>query len=87
MGLPQRPHRRCFPSYEAIAAKAECGRGTVYEAIKVLELAGVLSWQNRITRAVVRQRDLFGRWAHRWTVIRTCNAYVFSDPAATRWDS
>ena len=53
---------RCFPSYEAIAAKAECCRDTVYEAIKVLEWAGVLTWQNRITRAVVRQRDLFGRW-------------------------
>jgi hypothetical protein len=31
---------RCFPSYEAIAAKAECCRATVYEAIKVLEWAG-----------------------------------------------
>ena len=34
----------CFPSYEAIAAKAECCRDTVYEAIKALELAGILSW-------------------------------------------
>ena len=73
---------RCFPSYEAIAAKAECCRDTVYEAIKVLEFAGVLTWQNRITRAVVRQRDLFGRWTHRQTVIRTSNAYVFTDPIA-----
>ena len=70
----------CFPSYEAIADKAECCRDTVYEAIKVLERAGVLTWQNRITRAVVRQRDLFGRWTHRRTVIRTSNAYVFRDP-------
>ena len=70
----------CFPSYEAIAAKAECCRDTVYEALKVLEWAGVLTWQNRITRAVVRQRDLFGRWSNRWTVIRTSNAYVFRDP-------
>ena len=46
----------------------------------MLEWAGVLTWQNRITRAVVRQRDLFGRWTHRWTVIRTSNAYVFRDP-------
>ena len=52
------------------------------EALKVLEWAGVLSWQNRITRAVVRQRDLFGRWSQRWTVIRTSNAYVFRDPKA-----
>ena len=70
----------CFPSYEAIAAKAECCRDTVCEALKALEWAGVLSWQNRITRAWVRQRDLFGHWSHRWTVIRTSNAYVFGDP-------
>ena len=50
------------------------------EALKALEWAGVLTWQNRITRAVVRQRDLFGRWSNRWTVIRTYNAYVFRDP-------
>ena len=70
----------CFPSYEAIAAKAGCCRSTVAEALKALEWAGVLTWQNRITRAVVRQRDLFGRWSNRWTVIRTSNAYVFRDP-------
>jgi hypothetical protein len=46
----------------------------------MLEFAKVLSWQHRITRAVVRQRDLFGRWSSRWTVIRTSNAYVFRDP-------
>ena len=40
----------------------------------------MLTWQNRITRVLVRQRDLFGRWANRWTVIRTSNAYVFRDP-------
>jgi hypothetical protein len=72
----------CFPSYEAIAAKAECHRDTVCEALKALEWAGVLTWQNRITRALVRQRDLFGRWSNRWTVIRTSNAYVFRDPMA-----
>ena len=70
----------CFPSYEAIAAKAECARSTVAEALKVLELAGVLTWQHRITRILVRERDLFGQWASRWRVIRTTNAYVFSDP-------
>jgi hypothetical protein len=70
----------CFPSYERIAEKAECARSTVAEALKVLEWAGVLTWQNRITRAVVRQRDLWGRWSNRWTVIRTSNAYVFRDP-------
>jgi Helix-turn-helix domain len=70
----------CFPSYEAIAAKAECSRDTVYEALKVLEWAGVLTWQHRIARIQVRERDLFGRWASRWRVIRTSNAYVFDDP-------
>ena len=29
----------CFPSYESIAAKAECARSTVAEALKVLEWA------------------------------------------------
>jgi hypothetical protein len=70
----------CFPSYEAIAAKAECCRDTVCEALKALEWAGVLTWQNRITRILVRERDLFGQWVSRWQVIRTSNAYVFRDP-------
>ena len=70
----------CFPSYVAIATKAECVRSTVAEALKALEWAGVLTWQNRITRIHVRERDLFGRWASHWRVIRTSNAYVFRDP-------
>jgi hypothetical protein len=52
----------------------------VAEALKALEFAGVLTWQNRITRALVRQRDLFGQWSNRWTVVCTSNAYVFHDP-------
>ena len=70
----------CFPSYAAIAEKAECGRSTVYEALKVLELARVLSWQHRLTRIRETCTDLFGRHGWRWRVIRTSNAYVFSDP-------
>jgi hypothetical protein len=70
----------CFPSYEAIAAKAECCRDTVYEAIRALELAGVLTWVNRIVRERVRERDLFGQWSTRWRVLRTSNAYAFRDP-------
>ena len=70
----------CFPSYEAIADRADCARSTVAEALKVLEVAGVLSWQHRIARIRVRERDLFGQWASRWRVIRTSNAYVFRDP-------
>jgi hypothetical protein len=37
-------------------------------ALKVLEWAGVLTWQHRIARIQVRERDLFGRWASRWRV-------------------
>ena len=72
----------CFPSYEAIAAKAECARITVAEALKALEWAGVLTWQHRITRIRERCRDLFGHEGWRWRVIRTSNAYVFRDPQA-----
>jgi len=72
----------CFPSYKRIAEKAGCARSTVAEAIKALEFAGVLTWQNRITRIRERCRDLFGREGWRWRVIRTSNAYVFLDPAS-----
>jgi hypothetical protein len=48
--------------------------------MKALEWAGVLTWQNRITRIQVRERDLFGHWASRWRVIRTSNAYVQQRP-------
>jgi hypothetical protein len=71
---------RCFPSYESIAARARCNRDTVYEAIKALEFANILSWVNRITRIRTRERDLFGQWASRWRIIRTSNAYLFRDP-------
>jgi hypothetical protein len=72
----------CFPSYERIADKAGCARSTVAEAIKALEFAGVLTWQNRIVRVRERCRDLWGREGWRWRVIRTSNAYVFRDPAS-----
>jgi len=71
---------RCFPSYESIAARAKCNRDTVYEAIKALEFANVLSWVNRITRIRTRELDLFGQLATRWRIIRTSNAYLFRDP-------
>jgi hypothetical protein len=73
---------RCFPSYAAIAARAECARSTVAEALRVLEWAGVLSWQHRIARVRERCTDLFGRTGWRWRVIRTSNAYAFRDPGA-----
>jgi hypothetical protein len=72
----------CFPSYETIAAKAGCARSTVAEAIKALEFAGVLTWQNRITRIRERCRNLFGHEGWRWRVIPTSNAYVLIDPAS-----
>ena len=74
----------CFPSYERIAEKAGCCRRTVAEALKVLEWAGVLSWQHRITRIRERCTDLFGRQGWRWRVIRTSNAYQFINPQAER---
>jgi hypothetical protein len=70
----------CFPSYEAIAEAAECARSTVAEALRALEWAGILTWQHRLTRIQVRERDLFGQLATRWQVIRTSNAYAFRDP-------
>ena len=72
----------CFPSYQRIAEKAECARSTVAEALRVLEWAGVLSWQHRIIRVREHCTDLFGRTVWRWRVIRTSNAYVFRDPQA-----
>jgi hypothetical protein len=80
---------RCMPSYEAIAAKARCNRDTVYEAIKVLEFANVLTWVNRIIRIATRGRDLFGRRVTGWRIIRTSYAYTFRDPlpCATPRDS
>jgi hypothetical protein len=73
----------CFPSYAAIAAKAECCRRTVAEALRVLEWAGVLTWQHRIARVRERCRDLWGGGGWRWRVVRTSNAYVFRDPLAS----
>jgi hypothetical protein len=70
----------CFPSYEEIARKAECCRDTVYEAIRALETADVLTWVNRIVRERVRELDLFGRWSTHWRIVRTSNAYLFRDP-------
>ena len=72
----------CFPSYQRIAEKAECCVDTVYEALKVLERCGVLTWQHRITRIQERCQDLWGRQGWRWRVVRTSNAYRFRDPLA-----
>ncbi len=71
---------RCFPSYETIALRAQCCRDTVYEAIKALEMANILTWVNRLIRVQFRELDLFGKLALRSRLIRTSNAYVFRDP-------
>ena len=55
----------CFPSYEAIAAKAACARSTVAEALKALEWCGVLTWQHRLIRIREACTDLFGRHRQR----------------------
>jgi hypothetical protein len=78
--IPCRVAARSIPAAAAIAEKAKCCRDTVYEAIKVLEAANVLTWVNRIVREGVRERDLFGKWAIRWRIVRTSNAYLFRDP-------
>ena len=69
----------CFPSYETIAEAAHCARSTVAEAIKALEDAGVLSWVQRIKRVREPCPDLLGDDGWRWRVLRTSNAYAFSD--------
>jgi len=79
-GFHNAPTGVCFPSYEATARKAGCARSTVAEALKVLEWAGVLTWQHRIARIRERCTDLFGRATWRWRTIRTSNAYMFRDP-------
>jgi hypothetical protein len=71
---------RCFPSYETIAARAQCCRDTVYEAIRALEDAEILTWVNRLIRVQFRELDLFGKLALRSRLIRTSNAYTFRDP-------
>ncbi len=71
---------RCFPSYETLAARAQCCRDTVYEAIRALEAAEILTWVNRLIRVQFRELDLFGKMALRSRLIRTSNAYTFRDP-------
>lgn len=76
----------CFPSYERIMEAAGCCRRTVYEAIHMLEKAGLLGWQNRIKRVRedIEDRDLFGKRVWRWRVVRTSNSYTLNDPGASK---
>jgi hypothetical protein len=66
-----------FPSYKRIAEAAYCAASTVAEAIKALEAAGLMTWDNRIKRVRERCPDLLGPNGWRWRVIRTSNAYRF----------
>jgi Helix-turn-helix domain len=71
----------CFPSYETIAEAAHCARSTVAGALKALEDAGILTWVQRIKRVREPCPDLLGDEGWRWRVLRTSNAYAFSDPS------
>lgn len=78
---------QCFPSYEAIAAKAGeagCARSSVGLAIQALEAVGILSWANRLARVREQCVDAAGRLVWHARVIRTSNAYVFHDPVENR---
>jgi hypothetical protein len=58
-------------------------RTSVYEAIRALERVGLLTWCNRLVRVRERVAGLFGPLsAYRWRVVRTSNAYAFTDPAS-----
>ncbi len=71
----------CFPSYETIAEAAHCARSTVAEALKALEDAGIMTWVQRIKRVREQCADLLGDNGWRWRVLRTSNAYAFTDPS------
>lgn len=73
----------CYPSYETIADRAACSRTMVYQAIRMLEAVGLLTWVQRIKRIREYVPGLFGKGsASRWRVVRTSNAYAFNDPAS-----
>jgi len=70
----------CFPSYETIAGAAKCCRDTVYEAIKALEAADILTWVNRFNKIPIECRGAFGRTFIFWKYVTLSNAYCFRDP-------
>ena len=69
---------RCFPAYEAIADAADVSRATVARAILALEVAGVLTWQNRLIRLRLAQQGPTGLLV-RLVPQRTSNAYELLD--------
>jgi hypothetical protein len=70
----------CFPKYESIAKEAKCCRDTVYEAIKALEAADILTWVNRFDKIPIECRGAFGRVFTFWKYVTLSNAYCFRDP-------
>jgi hypothetical protein len=79
----------CFPSYETIATAAKCCRDTVYEAIKALEAADILTWGNRFDKIPLQCCGAFGREFTFWKYVTLSNAYRFRDPlpCETEFDS
>jgi hypothetical protein len=70
---------RCDPAYEAIAEAAAVARSTVYEALRDLEAAGVLTWTNRrVWRRVPVGDDLLGTGRTEKRTQLTSNAYAFT---------
>jgi Helix-turn-helix domain len=69
----------CFPSKATIAKRAECCVDTVNEAIKVFELAGILTWAHRIYRVSFQYLDDFGRKLYVSRFARTSNTYLFNE--------
>ena len=71
----------CFPSTKRSPTRRSAP-APPWRGAEGAGVAGVLSWQHRLTRIREGCTDLFGRHGWRWRVIRTSNAYVFSDPKA-----
>ena len=55
----------CFPSHDAIAAKARCAVSTVQRALKWARENGLILWAHGLVR-------------HGWRVLRTSNHYAFA---------
>jgi hypothetical protein len=64
---------KCHPSYESIAAIAQCSRDTVYAAINTLYACDILDWEQRWDKKWDPDREEF-------LPIRISNAYIFRDP-------
>lgn len=71
---------KCFPSYRAIAEKAGCASSTVGKAIRALEHAALITWQQRRVRVSVPQACVEGGFKLVKRILRTSNAYTFRDP-------